>query len=93
VYGPYAFGTSADPTKLARFGRGNGQVGLHGTNRPRKLGKNISHGCIRVHNKVMRRLARYIPLGTALNIVLTDAKEKPVKAPKPQQKKRKRSLS
>jgi L,D-transpeptidase-like protein len=33
VHGPYAFGTSAYSTKLTRFGRGNGQVGLHGTNR------------------------------------------------------------
>jgi lipoprotein-anchoring transpeptidase ErfK/SrfK len=90
VYGPYAFGTSAYSTRLTRFGRGNGQVGLHGTNRPKRLGRNVSHGCIRVHNKVIRRLARYIPLGTPLTILRTKAKEKPVKAAKPKPKKRKR---
>jgi hypothetical protein len=47
-----------------------------------------------VHNKVIRRLARYIPLDSPLMIVRTNVKEKPVKAakpePKPKQKKRKR---
>lgn len=86
AYGPYAFGTSAYSTRLTRFGRGNGQVGLHGTNRPRRLGRNVSHGCIRVHNKVIRRLARYIPLGTPLVILRTNAKEKPVKVVKPKAK-------
>jgi lipoprotein-anchoring transpeptidase ErfK/SrfK len=88
IYGPYAFGTSAYSTVYTRFGRGNGQVGLHGTNRPRRLGKNVSHGCIRVHNKVIRRLARYIPLGTPLMIVRAKAKEKPLKPAKPKASKR-----
>jgi lipoprotein-anchoring transpeptidase ErfK/SrfK len=88
IYGPYAYGTSAYSTVYTRFGRGNGQVGLHGTNRPRRLGKNVSHGCIRVHNKVIRRLARYIPLGTPLVILRTNAKEKPIKPAKPKAAKR-----
>jgi lipoprotein-anchoring transpeptidase ErfK/SrfK len=90
VYGPYAFGTSAYSTKLTRFGRGNGQVGLHGTNRPKRIGTNVSHGCIRVHNKVIRRLARYIPLGTPLMILRSNAKEKPLKA-KPKRKNKAKS--
>jgi lipoprotein-anchoring transpeptidase ErfK/SrfK len=64
AYGPYSFGLSAHSRVLKRFAGGNGQVGIHGTNQPWLLGKSVSHGCIRVHNAAIRRLARILPLGT-----------------------------
>jgi len=68
-YGPYAFGLSAYSRVLTSFAGGPGQVGIHGTNRPRALARNVSHGCIRVRNAVIKRLARKLPLGTPVDIV------------------------
>jgi lipoprotein-anchoring transpeptidase ErfK/SrfK len=67
-YGPYAFGLSAHSNVLYRFGGGAGQIGLHGTNEPAVLGTSASHGCIRVANSVISRLARILPLGTPVVI-------------------------
>ena len=68
IYGPYAFGLSAHSKVLFSFGGGPGQIGLHGTNRPRLLGRDVSHGCVRVRNQAIRRLARMLPLGTPVRI-------------------------
>jgi lipoprotein-anchoring transpeptidase ErfK/SrfK len=68
-YGPYAFGLSAYSTVLTHFGAGgNGEIGLHGTNEPQLVGKNVSHGCIRVSNQDVTRLAKFLPLGTPVEI-------------------------
>ena len=63
-YGPYSFGISAHSTVLKRFAGGDGRVGLHGTNQPGLLGTSVSHGCIRVANGPVKRLAHILPLGT-----------------------------
>lgn len=68
VYGPYAFGTSAFSNVLYHFGGGPGEIGLHGTDDPAALGTNVSHGCIRVSNAVITRLAKLLPLGTPIVI-------------------------
>jgi len=68
-YGPYAFGLSAFSNVLYSFGGGPGEIGLHGTDEPGLLGTNVSHGCIRVSNAVIRRLAGVLPLGTPVEIV------------------------
>jgi lipoprotein-anchoring transpeptidase ErfK/SrfK len=68
AYGPYAFGLSAHSNVLYSFGGGAGQIGLHGTNEPGLLGANVSHGCIRVANSLITRLARILPLGTPVEI-------------------------
>jgi lipoprotein-anchoring transpeptidase ErfK/SrfK len=68
AYGPFSFGLSAHSRVLKRFAGGNGQVGIHGTNQPWLLGQSVSHGCIRVSNAVIRRLARVLPLGTPVSI-------------------------
>jgi lipoprotein-anchoring transpeptidase ErfK/SrfK len=64
AYGPFSFGLSAHSRVLKRFAGGNGQVGIHGTNQPGLIGTSVSHGCIRVNNHAIRRLARVLPLGT-----------------------------
>lgn len=68
AYGPYAFGLSAHSTKLFHFGGGPGQVGLHGTDEPSALGHAVSHGCVRVSNDTVRRMAKILPLGTPVTI-------------------------
>jgi lipoprotein-anchoring transpeptidase ErfK/SrfK len=68
VYGPYALGLSAHSPVYTSFAGGNGQVGIHGTNRPSVLGSDVSAGCIRVRNRVITRLAKRVPLGTPVEI-------------------------
>lgn len=68
AYGPYAFGLSGHSTVLDEFAGGDGQIGIHGTNQPWSIGRDVSHGCIRVRNEVIRRLARRLPLGTPVEI-------------------------
>ncbi len=67
-YGPYALGLSAHSTVYTSFEGGDGQVGIHGTNQPRVLGTDVSHGCIRVRNATIRQLAKRVPLGTPVVI-------------------------
>jgi lipoprotein-anchoring transpeptidase ErfK/SrfK len=68
-YGPYAFGLSGYSNVLYSFGGGPGQIGLHGTNEPNSIGRNSSHGCIRLRNAVISKLARMLPLGTPVRIL------------------------
>jgi hypothetical protein len=67
LYGPWAFGTSAYST-ISDWPRG-GVVGIHGTNQPQLIPGRPSHGCIRVPNRAIRRLARLMPIGTPIEIV------------------------
>ena len=67
-YGPYAFGLSAYSSVYTSFAGGDGQVGIHGTSAPGAIGRDVSHGCIRVRNAVIKRLARRIPLGSPVEI-------------------------
>jgi lipoprotein-anchoring transpeptidase ErfK/SrfK len=67
-YGPYAIGLSGFSTVLTEFGRGDGQIAIHGTNQPELLGQNVSHGCIRVSNEMITRLVQEFPLGAPVLI-------------------------
>lgn len=69
IYGPWAFALSAHSSVLNHFGGGDGQVGIHGTDDPSGVGQIVSHGCIRVRNHVIERLAAILPLGTPVRIV------------------------
>jgi lipoprotein-anchoring transpeptidase ErfK/SrfK len=66
-YGPIAFGTSARSAVLTDWPNG-GYVGIHGTNEPQLIPGRISHGCIRMRNTDILRLARLMPVGTPLTI-------------------------
>lgn len=68
AYGPYAYGLSAFSNVLFSFGGGPGTVGIHGTNDPSSLGRNVSHGCIRMSNAGVTRLAKMLPLGVPVQI-------------------------
>jgi lipoprotein-anchoring transpeptidase ErfK/SrfK len=66
-YGPIAFGTSARSAVLTDW-PGGGYVGIHGTNQPNLLPGRVSHGCIRLRNVDIRRLAQLLPLGTPVSV-------------------------
>ena len=53
---------------LYSFGGGPGQIGLHGTNEPACSARTTSHGCIRISNTGITKLARILPLGTPVRI-------------------------
>jgi L,D-transpeptidase catalytic domain len=65
-YGPVAFGTTARST-LTDWPAG-GFVGIHGTSRPELLPGRVSHGCIRMRNADIVKLARLMPVGTPVEI-------------------------
>jgi hypothetical protein len=67
-YGPIAFGTSARSAVLTDW-PGGGFVGIHGTNRPDLIPGRVSHGCVRLRNGDILRLARLMPIGTPVEIV------------------------
>jgi lipoprotein-anchoring transpeptidase ErfK/SrfK len=66
--GPVAFGISAFSDVYNEFAGGIGQIGLHGTNDPSSIGRNVSHGCLRVSVAAIRTLARLVPVGTPITI-------------------------
>jgi lipoprotein-anchoring transpeptidase ErfK/SrfK len=66
-YGPIAFGTTARSAVLTDWPAG-GYVGIHGTNEPELLPGHVSHGCIRMRNGDILKLARLLPIGTRLTI-------------------------
>jgi hypothetical protein len=66
-YGPIAFGTSARSPVLTDWPAG-GYIGIHGTNQPELIPGRISHGCIRLRNGDIRRLAALMPVGTPVTI-------------------------
>jgi lipoprotein-anchoring transpeptidase ErfK/SrfK len=69
AYGPYAYGLNGFSTVLNDFAGGDGVIGLHGTDDPSSVGKDVSHGCIRLHNADITALAKILPLGTPVKIL------------------------
>jgi hypothetical protein len=67
IYGPWAFGTAAYSV-LSEW-PGGGVIGIHGTDQPELIPGRPSHGCIRVPNRNIRRLAPLIPIGTPVRIL------------------------
>jgi lipoprotein-anchoring transpeptidase ErfK/SrfK len=66
-YGPGALGISAFSNVLTGWAQG-GPVAIHGTNEPWSIGHAVSNGCIRVRNRVLRRLFTSTPAGTPVLI-------------------------
>jgi lipoprotein-anchoring transpeptidase ErfK/SrfK len=67
-YGPYAYGLSGFSNQLTDFNGGQGVIGIHGTNEPDKIGTDVSHGCIRMSNDGITKLAQTLPLGVPVEI-------------------------
>ena len=43
--------------------------GIHGTNNPASIGKAVSKGCIRMHNRDVEELYSLVPVGTPVKII------------------------
>jgi lipoprotein-anchoring transpeptidase ErfK/SrfK len=67
--GPVVFPLTAFSETLNEYAGGNGRVALHGTSLPALLGTRASHGCVRIHNRDVVRLARVVRPGTPVDIV------------------------
>ena len=57
-----------DNVRIRTYRSGGGVVGIHGTDQPQLIPGRPSHGCIRVPNDVVLRLAELLPLGTPVTI-------------------------
>jgi lipoprotein-anchoring transpeptidase ErfK/SrfK len=68
VYGPYAYGLSSHSDVLESFNGGDGEIGIHGNNDASVLGRNVTHGCIRMDNDEITELASLLPLGTPVDV-------------------------
>jgi lipoprotein-anchoring transpeptidase ErfK/SrfK len=71
VYGTYAYGLSGytEVSEVAeKFKKTDGQLGIHGTNDPSKIGQAVSSGCIRMRNEDIEKLAKTLPLGVPVII-------------------------
>ncbi|HVF04421.1 MAG TPA: L,D-transpeptidase [Frankiaceae bacterium] len=68
-YGPYAYGLSGFSNVLTSFRGGDGVIGIHGTNDPSSVGRDVSHGCIRLRNADVTYLAKRLPLGTPVRVL------------------------
>lgn len=68
AYGPFAFGISGHSDVYTTFGGGDGTIGIHGTADTSSIGKDVSHGCIRLSNEGITKLIHLIPLGSPVEI-------------------------
>jgi lipoprotein-anchoring transpeptidase ErfK/SrfK len=62
-----AFGTSARSAVLTDW-PGGGYIGIHGTSLPWLLPGRVSHGCVRMKNNAIVRLANQMGIGTPVSI-------------------------
>lgn len=78
--GPFAMGLSGFSNVLFSFAGGEGVIAIHGTNAPGKLGTKASHGCVRVDNVSITKMARLLPLGTPVEIIESAKPKKPTRS-------------
>jgi lipoprotein-anchoring transpeptidase ErfK/SrfK len=67
LYGRYVLGLSGFSNVLLNW-PGGGVLGIHGTNDESSIGRRVSHGCMRMSNTDISRLAGLLPLGTPVHI-------------------------
>jgi lipoprotein-anchoring transpeptidase ErfK/SrfK len=68
TYGTYAYGLSGFTGDPGGPEGVQGQLGLHGTNDPTTLGRDVSLGCIRMSNEAISALATQLPLGVPVDV-------------------------
>ncbi|RKD23197.1 hypothetical protein BEP19_13350 [Ammoniphilus oxalaticus] len=56
------------PFGVMWMGLSRPHYGIHGTNAPSSIGKQVSHGCIRMHNHDVLELSKTVPIGTTVVI-------------------------
>jgi len=68
-YGPFILSLAAHSDNLSDFDGGQGQVAIHGTNLPGLLGGAVSHGCVRMPNTGVKKVAKLVPPGAPVEIL------------------------
>lgn len=68
-YGAFQVSVTGFSTVYDSFGGGNGQIAIHGTNRPELIGTPASHGCVRMSNEDVTALIPLARQGTPVVIV------------------------
>lgn len=68
-YGPFQISVTGFSEVYTSFGGGNGQIAIHGTNRPELIGQPASHGCVRMRNEDITALIPLARQGTPVVIV------------------------
>lgn len=68
IYGPFAYGLSGHSDTLESFAGSDAEVGIHGNNDASVLGKDVTHGCIRMDNDAITMLTKQLPLGTPVTV-------------------------
>lgn len=56
------------PFGVLWMGLSKPHYGIHGTNDPASIGREVSHGCIRMHNEDVLDLSSYVPVNTRVTI-------------------------
>lgn len=56
------------PYGVLWMGLSKPHYGIHGTNNPSSIGKEVSKGCIRMHNNDVTELSSLVPIGTNVYI-------------------------
>jgi lipoprotein-anchoring transpeptidase ErfK/SrfK len=69
AYGHFTYGLSGFSNVIFNFQGVDGVIGIHGTNDPSSIGKDVSHGCLRISNEAIDMLAAKLPLGVPVEIV------------------------
>ncbi len=69
-YGSYAYGLSGFST-LEQFAGGDGRMGVHGTADASSIGRNVSHGCVRVPDDVVVDMVEDVGLPLGVPVVVT----------------------
>jgi lipoprotein-anchoring transpeptidase ErfK/SrfK len=69
AYGHYTYGLSGFSNVIFNFQGADGVIGIHGTNDPTSIGKDTTHGCLRISNEAIDMLAAKLPLGVPVEIV------------------------
>lgn len=62
-------GSSRNPMGAAALTLSVGQYAIHGTNSPGSIGRFVSYGCIRMHNRDILDLYRRVSLGTSVVVL------------------------
>ncbi len=68
-YGLYQVSISGYSNVYDSFAGGNGQVAMHGTNRPELIGTAASNGCVRFSNDDISVMVSLAPQGTPVDVV------------------------
>lgn len=69
AYGHFTYGLSGFSNVIFNFQGVDGIIGIHGTNDPSSIGKDVSHGCLRISNEAISMLAAKLPLGVPVEIL------------------------